>query len=190
MLNIVLFGAPGAGKGTQADFLIEKFNLIHLSTGDLLRSQIAAKTELGMEAKSLIDKGCLASDSIVIEMIKAKLQENTNANGYIFDGFPRTVEQALALDIMLEEIDTSVSGMLCLCVDEEELINRILFRGKTSGRSDDQDVSIIQNRIKVYHEKTDPLRDYYRAQNKYYKIDGMGSVEDITRRLCDTVAAL
>lgn len=190
MLNIVLFGAPGAGKGTQADFLIEKFNLIHLSTGDLLRSQIAAKTELGMEAKGLIDKGFLVPDSIVIGMIKSKLQENIDANGYVFDGFPRTVEQALALDVLLEEIGTFVSGMLCLCVDKQELINRILSRGKTSGRVDDQDVSIIKNRIRVYHEKTDPLRNYYSAQNKYYKIDGMGSVEEIAQRLCDTVAIL
>jgi adenylate kinase len=190
MLNIVLFGPPGAGKGTQADFLTEKYKLIHLSTGDLLRSQIATKTELGMEAKSLIEKGFLASDSIVIGMIKSKLQENIDANGYIFDGFPRTVKQALALDVLLEEIGTSVSGMLCLCVDKEELINRILSRGKTSGRCDDQDVSIIKNRIKVYHEKTEPLRNYYSAQNKYYRIDGMGSVEEIAQRLCDTVTAL
>jgi adenylate kinase len=190
MLNLVLFGPPGAGKGTQADFLTEKYKLIHLSTGDLLRSQIAAKTELGIEAKSLIENGFLASDSIVIGMIKSKLQENINANGYIFDGFPRTVEQALALDALLEEIGTSVSGMLCLCVEKEELINRILSRGKTSRRSDDQDVSIIRNRIKIYNEKTDPLRNYYSAQNKYYKIDGMGSVEEIAQRLCDTVAAL
>lgn len=190
MLNLVLFGAPGAGKGTQADFLIEKFKLIHLSTGDLLRSEIAAKTELGLEAKRLIDKGFLVSDSIVISMIKSKLLENKDANGYIFDGFPRTVEQALALDELLEENGSSVSGMLCLCVDKEELINRILSRGKTSGRADDQDVSIIRNRIKVYNEKTDPLRDYYSAQNKYYKIDGMGSVDEIAQRLIDTVAIL
>ena len=190
MLNIVLFGAPGAGKGTQSDFLIEKFKLIHLSTGDLLRSQIASKTELGIEAKSLIDSGCLASDSIVIGMIKSKLQENINANGYIFDGFPRTVEQAIALDLLLDEMGTSVSGMLCLYVDEQELVERILRRGKTSGRPDDQNISIIENRIKIYNEKTLPLTKYYKAQNKYYKINGIGSVEEITQRLCDTVAAL
>ena len=190
MLNIVLFGAPGAGKGTQSDFLIEKFKLIHLSTGDLLRSQIASKTELGIEAKSLIDNGFLASDSIVIGMIKSKLQENADANGYIFDGFPRTVEQAVALDVLLEEMGTSVSGMLCLCVDKQELVDRILRRGKTSGRPDDQDISIIENRIKIYNEKTKPLENYYKAQNKYFKINGIGSVEEITQRLCDTVAAL
>ena len=190
MLNLVLFGPPGAGKGTQADFLIEKFKLIHLSTGDLLRSQIAAETTLGIEAKSYMDKGFLVPDSIVIGMIKSKLSENKDANGYIFDGFPRTVEQAKALDELLNENETPVSGMLCLLVENEELIKRLLFRGKTSGRPDDQDVSIIENRINVYQEKTSPLRDYYRAQNKYYKIDGTGSVEEIAQRLSDTVATL
>jgi len=190
MLNLVLFGPPGAGKGTQADFLIEKFKLIHLSTGDLLRSQIAAKTELGLIAKSFIDKGFLAPDSIVIEMIKTKLQENKHAIGFIFDGFPRTVAQAKALDELLAENGTSVSGMLCLLVENEELINRLLSRGKTSGRPDDQDVSIIENRIHIYDEKTAPLRDYYRAQNKYYKIDGTGSVEKIAERLIDTISTL
>jgi adenylate kinase len=190
MLNLVLFGPPGAGKGTQADFLIEKFRLIHLSTGDLLRCQIAAETTLGVEAKSYMDKGFLVPDSIVIGMIKSILNENKGANGYIFDGFPRTVAQAKALDELLDEYKTPVSGMLCLLVENEELINRLLFRGKTSGRPDDQDVSIIENRIKIYHEKTSPLRDYYRAQNKYYKIDGTGSVEEIAQRLCTTVSTL
>ncbi|MDP2887760.1 MAG: adenylate kinase [Bacteroidota bacterium] len=190
MLNLVLFGPPGAGKGTQADFLIEKFKLIHLSTGDLLRNEIAAKTELGIEAKRLMDKGFLASDSIVISMIKSKLQENFDANGFIFDGFPRTVEQATALDHLLEEKGTPVSGMLCLCVEKEELINRILHRGKTSGRSDDHDVSIIENRIRIYNEKTKPLTEFYAAQNKFYKIDGMGSVEDIANRLIETISSL
>jgi adenylate kinase len=190
MLNLVLFGPPGAGKGTQADFLIEKFKLIHLSTGDLLRSQIAAKTEMGIEAKSFMEKGFLAPDWIVIEMIKSKLQENVNADGYIFDGFPRTVEQALALDVLLNQMGTPVSGMLCLCVEKQELINRILFRGISSGRPDDQDVSIIENRIHVYNEKTLPLTNYYLAQNKYFKIDGMGTVEEIAHRLIDTVSKL
>lgn len=190
MLNLVLFGPPGAGKGTQADFLIEKFELIHLSTGDLLRSQIAAQTEMGIEAKKFMDKGFLAPDSLVIGMIKSKLQEIENANGYIFDGFPRTVEQALALDVLLSEMGTSVSGMLCLCVEKEELISRILFRAISSGRPDDQDVAIIENRIKVYNEKTLPLTNYFMAQNKYFKIDGMGSVEDIADRLIQTVSLL
>ena len=190
MLNLVLFGPPGAGKGTQADFLIEKFKLIHLSTGDLLRSQIASKTTLGLEAKSYMDKGFLVPDSIVIGMIRSKLQENTDANGYIFDGFPRTVEQAKALDELLHEHNTAISGMVCLLVEQEELINRLMSRGKTSGRPDDQDVAIIENRIQIYHEKTEPLRDYYKAQNKYYKIDGMGSVEEIAERLIKTASEL
>jgi adenylate kinase len=190
MLNLVLFGPPGAGKGTQAHFLIEKFKLIHLSTGDLLRSQIAAETTLGVEAKSYMDKGFLVPDSIVIGMIKEKLQENKDANGYIFDGFPRTVAQAKALDELLDEIGTPVSGMVCLLVENKELIKRLLFRGKTSGRPDDQDVSIIENRISIYHEKTLPLRYYYGSQNKYYKIDGTGSVEEIAQRLSETVATL
>lgn len=190
MLNIILFGPPGAGKGTQSDFLIEKFKLIHLSTGDLLRSQIAAETELGLVAQSYIDKGFLVPDSIVIEMIKSKIQGNKYAVGYIFDGFPRTVAQAKALDELLNENGTPVSGMVCLLVEKEELINRLLRRGKTSGRPDDQDVSIIENRIQIYHEKTEPLRDYYKAQNKYYKIDGTGSIEEIAQRLCNTVSTL
>lgn len=190
MLNLVLFGPPGAGKGTQADFLIEKYQLIHLSTGDLLRSQIAAQTELGLEAKSYMDKGFLVPDSIVIGMIKSKLQENKEANGFIFDGFPRTVEQAKALDQLLNENETPVSGMLCLEVEKQELINRLLSRGKTSGRSDDQDVSIIENRIQEYNNKTMPLKDYYTAQDKCHKIHGMGSIEEIAQRLIDTVSVL
>jgi adenylate kinase len=123
-------------------------------------------------------------------MIKSKLQENIHANGYIFDGFPRTVEQAIALDLLLEEMGSSVSGMLCLCVEKQELVDRILSRGKTSGRPDDQDVLIIENRIKVYNEKTLPLTNYYMAQNKYYQINGIGTVEEIAQRLIDTVSAL
>ncbi len=190
MLNLVLFGPPGAGKGTQADFLIEKFKLTHISTGDLLRSLIAAETELGIEAKSYMDKGFLAPDSIVIGMIRSILQDNKKANGYVFDGFPRTVEQAKALDVILNENSTPVSGMLCLCVEQQELINRILNRGKTSGRPDDHDVSIIENRIRIYNEKTKPLTEFYTAQNKYFKINGIGSVEDIAHRLIETVCSL
>lgn len=190
MLNLVLFGPPGAGKGTQAYFLIEKFKLIHLSTGDLLRSQITAETELGLEAKSYMDKGFLVPDSIVIGMIKKKLQENKKANGFIFDGFPRTVAQAKALDELLDENDTPISGMLCLDVDKKELIDRILSRGKTSDRADDQDMSIIENRIQVYTEKTMPLKSYYIEQKKYYKIDGTGTVEEIAQRLSAVVSAL
>jgi adenylate kinase len=190
MLNLILFGPPGAGKGTQADFLIEKFKLIHLSTGDLLRSQIAEGTKLGLEAKKFMDRGDLVPDEVVIGMIESKLASNKDANGFIFDGFPRTVAQAKALDELLNKNGTPVSGMLSLEVEKEELVNRLLNRGKISGRSDDQDVSIIENRIQVYHEKTSPLKDYYAAQNKQFSINGMGSIEEIAGRLSETVSAL
>lgn len=190
MLNIVLFGPPGAGKGTQAEFLIEKFNLIHLSTGDLLREQIAKQTELGKKAKQFMDKGELVTDDIVIGMIRSKIAENKSAKGFIFDGFPRTVAQAEAFDVMLNENGTPVSGMLALEVEKQELINRLLERGKISGRSDDQDVSIIENRINVYNEKTSPLIGYYQAQNKFHAIAGMGSIAEIAARIEKAVKAL
>jgi adenylate kinase len=190
MLNLVLFGPPGAGKGTQAEFLIEKFGLIHLSTGDLLRSQIAAETELGNEAKRYMDKGELVPDSVVIGMIGSKLEENKAAKGFIFDGFPRTVAQAEALDVLLNDRKVPVSGMLALEVEKQELINRLLERGKTSGRSDDADVSIIENRINVYNEKTSPLIDYYTAQKKFHSIMGMGTISEIANRLEQAVKSL
>lgn len=190
MLNLVLFGPPGAGKGTQSDILIEYFKLIHISTGDILRSQIAAQTEMGIEAKRYMDKGFLVPDSIVIGMIRVLLLENVDAMGYIFDGFPRTVDQALAFDVLMDELGTSISGMISLKVEKQELINRLLTRGLTSGRTDDQDISIIENRIQQYNEKTLPLINYYSAQNKYYEIDGMGTIEEISQRLIKTVSAL
>lgn len=190
MLNLVLFGPPGAGKGTQADYLIKKFKLKHLSTGDLLRDQIAACTKLGQEAKLFMDQGFLVPDSIVIEMIRSELQENKEVNGYVFDGFPRTVEQAIALDELLSKNGTEVAAMLLLSVEKEELISRLLNRAKTSGRSDDQGAAIIENRIQEYDVKTRPIKDYYAAQNKFYRIRGMGSVEEIAERLIETVSAL
>lgn len=183
MLNIVLFGPPGAGKGTQAEFLRESFSLIHVSTGELLRSQIAAQTELGVKAKSFIDRGEFVSDDVVIDIIRIKFSENRLAKGFIFDGFPRTVEQAKALDNLLAQNRTIISGMLSLDVEKQELINRLLERGKTSGRSDDRSISIIENRILVYNQKTAPLIDYYSVQNKYYPVNGMGAVDDIASRL-------
>ena len=190
MLNIVLFGPPGAGKGTQAEFLIESFGLIHLSTGDLLRGEIAGSTPLGIEAKNFMDKGELVPDSVVIGMIKNKLEANADAKGFIFDGFPRTVAQAEALDILLNENGTPVSGMLSLEVEKAELVSRLLNRGKTSGRSDDQDESIIENRINVYNEKTSPLKNFFAAQNKHFGINGMGTVDEIAVRLKETANSL
>jgi adenylate kinase len=190
MLNLILFGAPGAGKGTQANFLTKAYNLVHLSTGDLLRSQIESKTELGIEAKTYIDKGFLVPDSIVIAMIHSKLSKIRTTKGFIFDGFPRTVEQAKSLDNLLVKHGKSISGMLCLEVDKDELINRLLIRGVTSGRSDDQGVEVIKNRIEVYIEKTMPLINYYKEQNKYHRIDGMGSIEDITLRLQQAIESI
>ncbi len=190
MLNLVLFGPPGAGKGTQAEFLIESFKLDHLSTGDLLRSEIAGGTKLGMEAKSYMEKGELVPDAVVIGMIKSKLESNKDTKGFIFDGFPRTVEQAKALDKLLNENGTPISAMLSLEVEKQELINRLLSRGKSSGRADDQDQSVIENRINVYNEKTLPLVEYYNAQGKHYGINGMGSIEEIAGRLKSVIGKL
>ncbi|MFZ5431104.1 MAG: adenylate kinase [Bacteroidota bacterium] len=190
MLNLVLFGPPGAGKGTQAEYLIKNYNLIHLSTGDLLRSEIALQSVLGLEAKMFMDRGELVPDKTVIGMIRNKISTNSTANGFIFDGFPRTVEQAVALDELLNDLGKPISGMLSLEVDQQELIDRLMKRGQISGRSDDQDLSVIKNRIDVYWNKTAPLVDYYNKQNKHHRIDGMGSIEEIAVRLNDTIRKL
>jgi adenylate kinase len=179
MLNIVLFGPPGAGKGTQSQNLISKYGLVHLSTGDLLRTEIARGTELGVKAKEIMDRGILVSDDIVIGMIENKLDANPSANGFIFDGFPRTKAQAEALDDLLQKKGTAISCMLALEVDEAELTRRLLERGKDSGRADDRDEATIKNRINEYNNKTLPLKEYYSAEGKYHSINGIGSVSDI-----------
>ena len=190
MLNIVLFGPPGAGKGTQSNLLIDKYNLIHLSTGDILRSEIAEGTKLGLEAKTLMDRGDLVPDEVVIGMISSKLDNNPNANGFIFDGFPRTAAQATALDSLLKETGTSISIMLSLKVADDELIRRLLERGKDSGREDDKNESIIANRINEYNNKTAPLKEFYSVQNKLSEIEGNGTVEDIASKLNNVIDTL
>ena len=183
MLNLILFGPPGSGKGTQAERLVEKYNLLHISTGDLFRYNMKNDTPLGIEAKSYIDKGDLVPDSVTINMLKAKVNENPDVPGYIFDGFPRTIAQAEALDNFLTEKDLAVSGLLALDVPDEELIKRLLSRGKDSGRADDQDESIIANRIETYNNETAPVFDYYEKQERANKVLGVGSIEEIFERL-------
>mgnify|MGYP001374779455 FL=1 len=190
MLNIVLFGPPGAGKGTQAERLVEKYHLVHLSTGDIFRSNIKEGTKLGQLAKSYIDKGALVPDEVTIGMLEAEVNSNSNAKGFIFDGFPRTAAQAKALDAFLSSKGTEVSSMLALEVDENELITRLLERGKSSGRADDQDASIIKNRIQVYENETAVLKTYYANQNKFFGIEGVGSIESITLGLCKAIDTL
>lgn len=190
MLNLVLFGPPGAGKGTQAERLVEKYHLVHLSTGDIFRSNIKEGTDLGQLAKSYIDKGALVPDEVTIGMLEAEVNSNSNAKGFIFDGFPRTSAQAEALDTFLSSKGTAVSSMLALEVDENELITRLLERGKSSGRADDQDTSIIKNRIQVYEDETAVLKTYYANQNKFFGIEGVGSIESITFGLCKVIDTL
>lgn len=186
-LNIVLFGPPGAGKGTQSEFLIQRYGLVHLSTGDLLRAEIKAESELGLQAKELMDRGELVADAIVIGMIRNKMEANLGAKGFIFDGFPRTRAQAEALDAMLSAKNEPITAMLALHVPEEELVKRLLGRGATSGRADDKDEAVIRNRIREYESKTAPLKDYYSAQGKFKAIEGVGTIAEITDRL---IAAL
>jgi len=183
MLNIVLFGPPGAGKGTQAARLVAKYNLVHLSTGDIFRANIKGETELGKLAKQYIDKGDLVPDEVTIGMLESEVNQNNEAKGFIFDGFPRTTVQAEALENFLTTKNTQVSLMLALDVADDELVKRILLRAKDSGRADDADERIIRNRIEVYNKHTAVVADFYAAQNKFKNIDGIGSIDEISERL-------
>lgn len=187
MINIVLFGKPGAGKGTQAEFLKEKYNLVHLSTGDIFRFNIKNDTALGQLAKSYMDKGDLVPDEVTIKMLQDEVEKNPGANGFLFDGFPRTIAQADALDAFLATKDWNITATVALEADDEILVQRLLERGKTSGRPDDQDEEKIRNRYEEYNEKTAPLIGYYKAQNKLHSVDGIGTIEEVTIRLSNVI---
>ena len=191
MLNIILFGPPGSGKGTQAALLVAKYNLEHTSTGDLLRAEKAAKTPLGLEAKKYMDAGNLVPDEVVIGMIRNKLAAKAGeVEGFIFDGFPRTIAQAQALDALFEERELKIDVLLSLRVPEEELVKRLLERGATSDRADDRDEKIIRNRVVEYETKTAPVADYYAKQGKLISVNGVGSIEAISQTLCDEIDGL
>lgn len=183
MINLILFGKPGAGKGTQAAFLKKRYELVHISTGDLFRNHIQNKTELGTLAQSYMDKGDLVPDQVTINMLEQEVAQNPAAKGFIFDGFPRTTAQAQALDGFLRSLSMKISGTLALEADDDLLVERLLKRGETSGRTDDQDEAKIRNRFEEYNTKTAPLKDYYQAQNKFFTIDGVGEISEITARL-------
>jgi adenylate kinase len=189
MLNLILFGPPGSGKGTQSEKLIAKYGLKHLSTGDLLRSEISQQTPLGLEAKSLMDKGQLVPDAVVIGMISSALESNPDAKGFLFDGFPRTSAQAEALDKLLELKETAIKKMLAMEVSEEELVSRLLKRGETSGRSDDNNEGVIRARIAEYHNKTAAVADYYKKFDKVVTVKGEGTVDEIFAGLSNEIDA-
>ena len=187
MLNIVLFGPPGAGKGTQSEKVLKKYNLVHLSTGDLFRLHLNNETSLGLEAKKYMNKGDLVPDEIVIGMVEDKINKSSNVIGFVFDGFPRTINQAIALDNMLEKKNIPIKQMIALKVDEKELIKRIQNRAKTSGREDDKSIDKINNRIQVYNQETKPVADYYKKHDKYSEVDGIGEIDEIFIKLCSKI---
>lgn len=187
MINIILFGKPGAGKGTQAEFLKEKYQLTHLSTGDIFRFNIKNETELGKLAKTYMDQGDLVPDEVTIKMLESEVDKNPETKGFLFDGFPRTIAQAEALDAFLVSKNQAITATIALEANDELLVNRLLERGKTSGRPDDQDEEKIRNRYQEYNEKTAPLITFYQNQNKFYPVDGIGSIAEITTRLSSVI---
>ena len=187
MINLILFGKPGSGKGTQAEFIKIKYDLIHISTGDLFRNNISNNTDLGLLAKSYMDKGDLVPDEVTVKMLEAEVNKHPNAKGFIFDGFPRTTIQAEILDKFLATLKLSISMTIALEVDENLLIARLINSGKDSGRSDDQDRSKIQNRFDEYNKKTSPLINYYKNQNKFFDVDGVGDINEISSRIFNTI---
>ena len=187
MINLILFGKPGSGKGTQAEFVKKKYELIHISTGDVFRYNISQKTDLGILAKSYMEKGDLVPDNVTIQMLEAEVNKMPNANGFIFDGFPRTTLQAEMLDEFLKNKNLKISMTIALEVDENILIDRLISRGKDSGRVDDQDRSKIQNRFEEYNKKTSTLINYYRSQNKFFEIQGTGEISEISERIFNVI---
>lgn len=187
MLNIAIFGAPGVGKGTQSALIEKKYNLVHISTGDILREETSKGTELGLKAKSYMEKGQLIPDALIIDMLEKKVDENIKADGILYDGFPRTVKQAEALDVMFEKKGLKLDIFLCLTADHDTLVKRLLNRAKDSGRADDADPAVIENRIKVYNEQTLPVADYYKKQGKSVEINGIGEINDIFNTICEAI---
>ncbi len=190
MLNLILFGPPGSGKGTQAAKLVEKYGLVHVSTGDLFRYEMSNDTELGIKAKEYMSRGELVPDEVTVGMLKNRVDQESDPKGFIFDGFPRTTPQAEALDHLLEDRGTSVTGLIAMEVDDQEIIDRILNRGKTSGRPDDNDTDIIRNRIDVYRAETTPVFDYYSAKGRAKTVSGIGSIDEIFDRLCSEIDSI
>lgn len=190
MINLILFGPPGSGKGTQALKLTERYGLLHISTGDLFRYELGNNTPLGVLARSYMEKGELVPDEVTVGMLRNKVEANPDVNGYIFDGFPRTIPQAQALDALLAERKDSITKLIMLDVTEDEIVNRILERGKNSGRADDNDPAIIRNRFEVYLKETSPVYDFYAQSGKSVKVHGIGSIEEIFENLCAEIDAV
>lgn len=190
MINLILFGPPGSGKGTQAAKLVERYQLVHISTGDLFRYEMGNNTPLGIKAKEYMAKGELVPDEVTIGMLRNKVEAHPDASGFIFDGFPRTIPQAVALDALLADMHTRIHGLIALHVDDEEIVQRITLRGETSGRPDDTDESIIRKRINVYKNETSPVFDFYAKSNRSHTVEGVGSIDTIFNSLCNTIDRL